>query len=45
VVDNTLANCYGQSEELFNMPPHAGGVRPEDKVSGLLGPVTLRVIQ
>lgn len=44
-VANTLANYYGQFKELTEAPLHAGGVRPEHKVSGLLGPVTLRVMR
>jgi len=44
-VANTLANYYGQFKELTEAPLHAGGVRPEHKVSGLLGPVKLRIIR
>lgn len=44
-VANTLANYYGQFDEAIKAPLHAGGVRPDHKVSGLLGPVRLRIMQ
>ncbi len=44
-VANTLANYYGQFKECQTAPLNAGGVRPEHKVSGLLGPVVLRVMR
>ncbi len=43
-VANTLANYYSQFKELLNAPNSAGGVTLEQRVSGLLGPVTLKVM-
>ncbi len=45
VVANTLANYYGQFEELSVAPRSNGGVKPENKVSGLLGPVVLHLMK
>ena len=43
VVANTLANYYGQFKELAKADLWNGGSKPEHRVSGLIGPVTLRV--
>ena len=45
VVANTLANYYGQFKELANAQIWNGGTKPEDKISGLIGPAVLRVIK
>ncbi len=45
VVANTLANYYSQFKELANAQIYNGGIKPEDKVSGLIGPVALRVVK
>jgi hypothetical protein len=44
-VANTLANYYSQFEELANGKPFEGGVVPEHLASGLMGPVSLRLIR
>jgi len=44
-VANTLSNYYSRFEELKEAPVHAGGDTPERRVSGLLGPVVLRVVR
>lgn len=43
-VANTLANHFWQFEEARKAPINAAGVKEEDTVSGLLGPVTLRMM-
>ena len=42
-VANTLANHFWQFDEARKAPINATGVKEEDTVSGLLGPVTLRI--
>jgi hypothetical protein len=44
-VANSLANYYSQFEELADKKPHFGGALPEDLVSGLIGPVALKVLK
>jgi hypothetical protein len=43
-VANTLANYFSQFEELQERPLNEGGIRPERLVSGLIGPVVIRVM-
>lgn len=44
-VANTLANYYSQFKELADAQIWNGGTKPEDKVSGLIGPVAVRVVK
>ena len=44
VVANTLANYFSQFKEVAGNPYSFGGVKPGQCVSGLLGPVTIRVL-
>lgn len=43
VVANTLSNYYSQFAELAGQPLNNGGDKPERRVSGLIGPVVVRV--
>ena len=43
-VANSLANYYSQFQELAGKKHFEGGVLPEDLASGLIGPVSLRVL-
>lgn len=45
VVANTLVNYYSQFKELKDAPLQTGGIKPEHKVSGLLGPVSLKMMK
>lgn len=44
VVANTLSNYYSQFAELAGQPFNNGGDKPERRVSGLIGPVAVRVM-
>ena len=44
-VANTLSNFYAQFKELDDQPFGKGGDLPERRVSGLLGPVRLKVVR
>jgi hypothetical protein len=44
-VANTLSNYYSQFAELAKAPSETGGDLPERRLSGLLGPVAVRVYQ
>lgn len=43
-VANTLSNYFSQFPELLDRPFDTGGDLPERRVSGLIGPVTLRTL-
>jgi len=43
IVANTLSNYYSQFVQLDDKPLSEGGGRPERRLSGLIGPVILRV--
>jgi hypothetical protein len=45
VVANTLVNYYSQFKELATARLETGGIREEHRVSGLLGPVVVRIEQ
>ncbi len=45
VVANTLSNYYSQFAELAGQPLNSGGDKPERRVSGLIGPVVVRVMK
>jgi hypothetical protein len=44
-VANTLVNYYSQFKELKEARLESGGIKPEHKVSGLLGPVVLQLMR
>ncbi len=45
VVANTLMNYYSQFAELARNTPNLGGIRLDQRASGLLGPVAIRVLR
>jgi hypothetical protein len=44
-VANTLSNYFSQFQELAGAPLHSGGDLPERRISGLIGPLKVRVYQ